>query len=354
MKRTWRTRPYEAGDEQGILKLREAIWGEIDPVRLSPSTWRWQFRDNPAGTAFCLLAEDRGKIVGQYAAIPTRICIGNHETLLGFSCDTMTHPDYRRQGMFVTLATRLYETMAKHAGIETVWGFPNENSLSGFTRRLGWHIVATLPNWLGFTHPLLSFYCATGAARSLPIPVPGGRPLRLPKNPAGFNFSVITRFDPPFDRLWEAGKPRDRIIQVRDSRYLNWRYLGVEAFGYLPFGVYEQGNLTGYVVLRMQRIRGLRVGVLVDLFVLPGSNRRRTVQVLRWVKRFCFLNGALFVAGLIPPGCGRTFRKAGFFKVPEKLSPRKWVLGCREPKGRRSILQHADAWHIWCGDTDIV
>ena len=354
MNRTWRTRLYQEGDEHGILKLRQATWGAIDPVRSSLSTWYWQFRDNPTGKAFCCLAEDKGTIVGQYTAIPTRISVGDEETVLAFSCDTMTHPDYRRQGMFVTLATRLYETMAKKAGIETVWGFPNVNSLPGFTRRLGWKTVNTLPNWVGFTHPLALLYCALQAPRSLPTPAPDKGLLKLPKNPAGFRFTAISRFDASFDRLWEARKPRNRIIQVRDSLYLNWRYLGVEAFGYLPFGVYEQGNLAGYVVLRMERIFGLRVGVLMDLFPLPVLNPARTVEVLKWTKRFCLLNGSMFVVGLMPRPHQPIFRKAGFLKAPDRFSPRKWILGVRNSGRHNALLQHPASWHILCGDTDIV
>ena len=108
MKRTFQIRRYQEEDEEQILRLRERVFGDLDPVRMKTSTWRWQFRYNPAGEAFCALAEDHGRIIGQYAVIPTRFSVQGKETLFALSCDTMIHPDYRKQGIFTTLADEVY------------------------------------------------------------------------------------------------------------------------------------------------------------------------------------------------------------------------------------------------------
>jgi len=71
MTHTFQIRHYREGDEDQILNLRQRVFGNLDPMRLRSSTWRWQFRHNPAGKALCALAEDHGRIVGQYAVIPT-------------------------------------------------------------------------------------------------------------------------------------------------------------------------------------------------------------------------------------------------------------------------------------------
>ena len=113
--RLWKTRSYVPGDVDGILALRRAVFGDLDRVRLKPEIWRWQFVDNPAGAGYVRLAERDGAIVGQYAAIPTRFRLNTgvgEERTFAMSCDTMTHPDYQRQGMFVTLAQELYAELA--------------------------------------------------------------------------------------------------------------------------------------------------------------------------------------------------------------------------------------------------
>jgi hypothetical protein len=53
------------------------------------------------------------------------------------SGDTMTHKDHGGRGLFTLLATKTYE-YCKELGFHCVFGFPNENSFPGFTKRLGW------------------------------------------------------------------------------------------------------------------------------------------------------------------------------------------------------------------------
>ena len=164
MSRTWRKRPYKIGDEHEILRLRQSIFGDLDEVRLNISTWYWQFQRNPAGNATCWLAEDNGVIVGQYTVIPTRFSLKGQEALLAFSCDTMVHPGYRKQGMFSDLANELYRSLdSKETGGTTVWGFPNEASLPGFTHRLGWNPVGIIPLRIMPIRPLTMF--CEGSAR---------------------------------------------------------------------------------------------------------------------------------------------------------------------------------------------
>jgi hypothetical protein len=53
----WTTRPGGDTDAGAILALRRAVFGDVDPVRLRPDVWRWQFVDNPAGAGWIRLAE---------------------------------------------------------------------------------------------------------------------------------------------------------------------------------------------------------------------------------------------------------------------------------------------------------
>ena len=45
----------------GILALRNATFGDVDPHRLRPEVWRWQFVDNPAGPGWIRLADHDGR-----------------------------------------------------------------------------------------------------------------------------------------------------------------------------------------------------------------------------------------------------------------------------------------------------
>jgi len=63
------------------------------------------------------------------------------------SGDTMTHKDHGGKGLFTLLANKTYD-YCKEQGFHCVFGFPNENSFPGFTKRLGWSHFDNLTPYL--------------------------------------------------------------------------------------------------------------------------------------------------------------------------------------------------------------
>ena len=114
MKHEWSIRPYIDGDEERIFELYQAVYPEQEyDMKRWMMNWRWMHKDNPAGVSKIWLAEHGSKIVGHSAIIPVVMKIGT-EVITGFqSVDTMTHPDYRRQGIYETLAKNVYAEFEK-------------------------------------------------------------------------------------------------------------------------------------------------------------------------------------------------------------------------------------------------
>lgn len=358
-KHGWRIREYREGDERQILRLRRIVFGELDPVRLDLSAWQWQFSQNPAGKAFCMLAEDDGVVVGQYTAIPTRFSVFGREAVFAFSCDTMTHPAYRRQGMFVALAEALYDLMASRHGIFTVWGFPNEISLPGFIDRLQWKLLGEFPLRMMPIRPLAMIRSHIRQFRGR---VSGGgakkqvRPARaftIPEAP-GLLIEPLSRFGPDFDELWTAHRDLAPVMQVRDSAYLNWRYADLPAFGYQCFAVKSRGRLSGYLVIRLAEMAGHYCGVLVDIFPFPIVDEAVTRQLVRFARDYCKDRRAEFLTCLLPLADRKFLKKSGLIKIPDRLNPKRWYLGCRSAGKGRVPISPSDRWYVSYGDTDIV
>ena len=97
-------RPYAPGDEVAILRLFERSFGKP----LSEAFWRWRFMDDPHGGPLIELAWDGHILAGHYAVSPMTVAIEGERCLASLSMTTMTDPDYRGQGLFGQLATRLY------------------------------------------------------------------------------------------------------------------------------------------------------------------------------------------------------------------------------------------------------
>jgi hypothetical protein len=119
----------------------KALFAECFGVELSKELWEWAYLNNPCGTPLVSLAIADGKVVGHYAVIPQSLVNGLDYIDGYLSMTTMVSSEFRRHGLFKILAERVYTNIEKNARLSVVYGFPNDNSVSGFRKRLGWTIA---------------------------------------------------------------------------------------------------------------------------------------------------------------------------------------------------------------------
>jgi hypothetical protein len=360
--RLWKTRDGGPADMDAILALRRRAFGDVDPVKLRPDVWRWTFVDNPAGAGYIRLADHDGLVVGQYAAIPTRFRVGGAqatERTFAMSCDTMTDPDYQKQGIFVTLARELNAGIADRHGVTTVFGFPNDSSHPGFVGKLGWFDVHVFPlrvkpiqsrrmlqRYLGSR--TLSAALGAVADRAYRVVTPRVR------EPRRCRIEPLARFDERFDALWARHAGLARVIQVRDRAFLDWRYFGVPHYEYRPFAVHVNGQLEGYFVVRVLELFDLPLAALVDLFPCPLVDDEVTREVLAFAQLRAADAGAAFLTALLPPAHARHLIRFGFLSVPDRLNPRRWYFGARCAASDEPLLGDINNWYITYGDADVV
>lgn len=357
MTHTWHIRDYRDGDEAQILGLRQRVFEDLDPVRLMPQTWRWQFRDNPAGEPVWALAEDHDRIVGQYAVIPTRFIVQGKASCFALSCDTMIDPDYRRQGLFTALARKVYQRIESEGRMAAVWGFPNEASLPGFTRHLDWRLLTVFPLRIAPLKPFTALRTRLGlkkAAANTPEARQEKSNPRVCADISGLQVEPVTQFDGEYDELWHRRRDLASVIQIRDAAYLNWRYAGVPGFGYRPFAIRSGRRLLGYMVIRTLTLMGHFFGVLTDLFPFPVRDRLTTQLLFRFARNVCKDQGAAFMTCLMSRADPSFFRDAGLRTVPAILNPRKWHFGVRYAPCDAPVLGAPENWYLTYGDTDIV
>ena len=81
---------------------------------------------------------------------------------------------------------------------------------------------------------------------------------------------IIDRFDRRFDEFWKAISDEYKIVVVRDSRYLNWRF--ADSPRRHSIRAAKRGEkVTGYVVLFKNKIEDMLLGHIVDLMVKAGD-----------------------------------------------------------------------------------
>ncbi len=112
----------------------------------------WQYNQNPAGKAVGYNAYYEDLLVAHYVTIPIRAMVFGRETSGVLSINTRTDAAHQGQGLFTRLAELTY-TCAKELGYEFVVGVANQNSVYGFTKKLGFQHVGLLETRLTMSPP---------------------------------------------------------------------------------------------------------------------------------------------------------------------------------------------------------
>jgi hypothetical protein len=75
--------------------------------------------------------------IGFYGVIPVKAKLENEIITIAQSADTITHPNYRKLGLFKNLAELTYK-LCEDLEIPFLFGVPNYNSFHGFIKYLKW------------------------------------------------------------------------------------------------------------------------------------------------------------------------------------------------------------------------
>jgi GNAT superfamily N-acetyltransferase len=147
-------RPVKATDSAALVELFEACFG----TRLSTEYFAWKYYKNPTGKVSGFVADAGERLAAFYGLIPEPWAVGDADTTIFQSMDTMTHPEFRRRGLFVRLAELAYEDVRHRTGRCDLVGVPGPTSLPGFTGKLGWtkihdFEVLTLPTLVARAWP---------------------------------------------------------------------------------------------------------------------------------------------------------------------------------------------------------
>jgi len=322
-------------DDPALEELFRIVFG-VDRGALHH---QWKYRDNPDGPAIIAVAEDQGRLVGQYALWPTRLRLGDAVVKGAQSLDTMTHPDYRGQGMF----TRLAEAAMGYAagqGVEVLYGFPNANSQPGFVNRLDWDLTGTVPAWIRPLRP--------SRHRRVPPWAGGGLDLAARLLPSGRTGSFEMRSGAPdaasLEGLLQHWRSSFRGCRVeRDAQRYAWRFAAASGFEYRWLTAYRDATAEAAAIWGVSPRGG---GAVLAEVLSTGADRAREAVVSAAVHA-AREAGCPFMAAVSSGGAGLLAR-CGFLPRPalplivRKLTTR--TLGA-------NVHAHAN-WDLFGADVD--
>ena len=341
MAHSWCVREAGPNDLDLIRDLYRAVRRDSRPEAYD----RWRYLESPYGPTPGTLAVEGGRAVGFYTLWPTPLLIGSAAVAGAQSMDTMTHPDFRGQGIFVALARACFE-LATARGIQLLYGFPNNESFPGFVRRLEWTHVGDIPHWVRPIHP--------------------SRHPRLSAT-LGFLADAATA-------VWPTGRTRDYNVAAapvdptglstlggdsevagmcrvhRGPAWLAWRYARAAAQGYEWIAAAKDGTIRAIAVWGMQdKTWGKSRDGRAHLVELSGADADAREAALAGVIARARVRGAWILETVSnAPATIRTLRRAGFVahrSAPLIVRPLGNVSFESDPREGRH-------WRIMGGDLD--
>jgi GNAT superfamily N-acetyltransferase len=302
---TWRVREAGPGDLDLIRELYRAVRGSNRPEVYD----RWRYHASPLGPAPGTLALEGGRAVGFYTLWSTPLGIGPANVAGAQSMDTMTHPDFRGQGVFVALARACFEVAAAR-GVQLLYGFPNRESFPGFVRRLQWTHAGDIPHWirpirpschprlptpLGLLANAVAALWPTGRTDDFDINSSPADPARLAALADGNGAAGMCRIE-------------------RAPAWLAWRYARDAAQGYESVTAVRDGTIRAIAVWGMQDASwGAGRDGRAHLVELCGNDPAAREAALAHVIARAHIRGAWLLETVTnAPEAIRTLRRAGF------------------------------------------
>ena len=305
MKRPWKVRMYEEGDETGFLKLFNLVFSS----QLNVKHWLWKYKNNPFGF-IQTVTECDGQIVGHMGLVPVDMKVGDSVVRGAQAVELAVHPRFRRQGMFLEIGKTLMKEAAEEA-IPIVYGVPNEPAYHGHIK-YGWFYVGRIPVLIKFlsVSGLLSFLLVkfyyfirrrhspvSGKENIRPFPFlisllgwmssfPSIRKHKSVRTLATESFLIrqVSSFDSRVDDLWDYAAKSLTFGIVRKRRYLTWRYFEKPYSDYKVFFAEKDGSLKGYVILSIEKpwnwgmISLKKLGYIVDILAVSKKVANHLIQ----------------------------------------------------------------------------
>ena len=276
-------RPYRPEDEQRVLDLWRMAFGRDLDVDL----WRWKYADNPFGVRILLCFDPDDEIaVVMYSGVPYRARWNQRQVEIVQLMDIMSHPDYRKTGLFVKAAEVFFDVFAGGRSV-LYYGIPGRYHFEIGAKYLHY---SELEGGVAYLHGDTD---QLAASRTL----------------FGGSVRRLTGPSAELDRVWRDVEAHYPLAAIRDGAFVDWRFFSHPQREYLVY-VHRtpiRGRSTGYAVVGL----GEESAQLVDIVMAPGRRgiatlvgqvaadlaARQVGKIETWLPRDHFLTDALVDAG---------------------------------------------------------
>ena len=286
----FRIRPYERSDEEAVIRLWELVFENQLPKR----HWHWKYAANPYGTRIMLGTSLTDEPLVFYGGIPFQANLTGTEVEIIQLMDIMSHPDYRKTGLFVKTVEAFIDYYGGDEKAALFYGFPGQ-----YHFQIG--------------KKYLAYDELSGGARFLRA---------APQNLFGGHFTAgelvrIHESTSAFDQIWLKNSRHYPFAVIRNAQFIKWRFCEHPGNDYEIYGYRTESDrqLVGYVILLMQK----KKVVMVDVLMPPVAGMIQ--DLMAKIARIMEKKGIQVMETWLPANhfLGQALESAGFATAPEPL-----------------------------------
>jgi len=251
--------------------------------------FEWLYLQNPFGRAKAWLAKDEkdGSVVGFTAVFPRAIRVMGEDTICWNCGDFSIDKKYRSLGVALKLRKAAKECVDKNE-VSFLYAHPNDK-MKIIHMKAGHHKLGEMVRYTKLLKTdrkvqevvsnriLLGILITVGnvAMRwaDKKHKIASNHEFVIYKKNAGF------RFDEQFDRLFKDNADNQLICGIRNSEYLNWRYIDNPLYSTEVAVIVIGNKLAGYIVYFIEN----SVAVFKDIFCINDETIKKDI-VSCWIQ----------------------------------------------------------------------
>ena len=286
--------------------------------------WEWANIKNPNKGSFKSLSwicreNTSNKIVGHFGVMPISLKYRDVYCPAVWGRDLIVLPEFRKLGVGPFLTASVLEEVKDEAAIFMIAGLNDNDNVYRMYKKFGFVDMGRIPLYVRANRSFIPFLSVIGNFAIKLFYTPSDICRHIRGRNEDVLFKEIARFDDSFNKLWEAASAPFGLIVRRDSAYLNWRFADQPYWDYKIFkaSLKGSGDPAGYIVLREGGSRGLRTGVITDIFASGNDPDIMTSLVDFAVSHFSKRDDiALIRCDMLNKDAGRALRECGFVGIP--------------------------------------
>jgi N-acetylglutamate synthase-like GNAT family acetyltransferase len=350
-------REASIGDADAIADLRCRIKEyEAFETHTYGLFWKNIIWNNPCGLHKSIVAVNKeDKIIGHYALIPYKFSIDGKPFTGGFVCQLMVDENYRNELVFPRMMQKMLREF-KDSGIDFLYSLSSRNEVVKAHQAFGFRHVGNIPVYarpykLTRIVPRLLKSKALNVAL-LPFLSVADRfqQISLSSIKKSMVTKEISRFSPSVDGFLEKVQGYFPCSIIRKAETLNWRTVDAAVRNYTVITSESEGMITGYVIMRLMKIKDLNILAIVDVMFNPEDTvtgsallnavHKCAIKVNADLTSFLMNNHDPFFPML---------KKGGYYRTPQSIA-----LFVYQPRSSHLPLYDPDKWHLTWIDHDSI